>query len=87
LDEITKQAPAAQELVAVIMDGCALRYGVASGVKDFLKKRFPVFIALMGESGVDESYERYGVPLTCACADIQGGPIYPPLNRLSNRPH
>ena len=45
----------------VIVDGCALRYGVTGEVKDFLEKtKFPVFVAPMGKSCVDESYERYG---------------------------
>ena len=81
LSEIAKQVSAAQERVAVIVDGCALRYGVISEVKDFLEKtKFPVFVAPMGKSAVDESYERYGgvravpehsrFPLTLLCADI-----------------
>jgi len=45
LDEIAKQVSAAQERVAVIVDGCALCYGVTSGVKDFLEKtKFPVLL-------------------------------------------
>jgi hypothetical protein len=67
----------------VIVDGCALRYGVTGEVKDFLEKtKFPVFVAPMGKSGVDESYERYGgvcvsperskAPLTRPCVDIYG---------------
>lgn len=82
LDEIVKQVSAAQERVAVIVDGCALRYGVTSEVKDFLEKtKFPVFVAPMGKSAVDESYERYGgvsitsvcsrAPLTLPCAGIR----------------
>jgi len=62
LDEIAKQASAARERIAVMLvDGCVLRYGVTSGVRNFLEKtKFPVFVAPMGKSGVDESYERYG---------------------------
>lgn len=61
LDEITKQIYSAQERVAVILDGCALRYGITSEVKDFLEKtKFPVFAAPMGKSAVDESHERFG---------------------------
>ena len=61
LDEIAKQVSVAQERVVVIVDGCALRYGVTNEVKNFLEKtKFPVFVAPMGKSGVDESYERYG---------------------------
>lgn len=81
LDEIVKRVSVAQERVAVIVDGCALRYGVTSEVKDFLEKtEFPVFVAPMGKSAVDESYERYGgvgitsvssgIPLPLTCADI-----------------
>jgi len=81
LDEIAKQVSAAQERVVVIVDGCALRSGVTSEVKDLLEKtKFPVFAAPMGKSAVDESYKRYGgvrptleclkVTLTRPCADI-----------------
>lgn len=81
LDEIVKQVSAAQERVAVIVDGCALRYGVTNEVKDLLEKtKFPVFVAPMGKSAVDESYERYGgvsiasvysrAPLTLPCTDL-----------------
>lgn len=81
LDKIAEQVSAAQERVAVIVDGCALRYGIISEVKDFLEKTgFPVFVAPMGKSAVDESYERFGgvraapersrVPLTRLCADL-----------------
>lgn len=38
LDEIAKWVFAAQERVAVIVDGCALRYGVTDEVKHFLQK-------------------------------------------------
>jgi pyruvate decarboxylase len=65
----------------VIVDGCALRYGVSGEVKDFLEKtKFPAFVAPMGKSAVDESYERFGgvrptpelprVPLTLSCAGV-----------------
>jgi len=81
LDEIAKKVSAAQERVAVIVDGCALRYGITNEVKDFLEKtKFPVFAAPMGKSAVDESFERYGgvrtapersrTILTYPCADI-----------------
>ena len=81
LDEIAERLTAAQERVVVIVDGCALRYDVTGEVKDFLEKtNFPVFVAPMGKSAVDESYERFGgvsptpersrVLLTCSCADI-----------------
>ena len=61
MDEIAKHVSAARERVVVIVDGCALRYGVTSEVKDFLgKTKFPVFVAPMGKSAVDESYERFG---------------------------
>jgi len=81
LDELVKQVSAAQERVAVIVDGCALRYGITSEVKDFLEKtKFPVFVAPMGKSAVDESYERFGgvglapdrsrVLLTRSCTDV-----------------
>lgn len=81
LDEIAKQVSAVQEQAAVIVDGCTLRHGITSAVKDFLEKtKFPVFVAPMGKSAVDESYERFGgvraaperssVPLTRSCADI-----------------
>ena len=82
LDEIVKKVSAAQEQVVVIVDGCALRYGITSEVKDFLEKtKFPVFVAPMGKSAVDESYERFGGVrpalersselLTRSCADIR----------------
>ncbi|KAF9650215.1 pyruvate decarboxylase [Thelephora ganbajun] len=61
LDVIVKQVSTAQDRVVVIVDGCALRYGVTGEVKDFLRKtKFPVFVAPMGKSAVDESYERFG---------------------------
>jgi len=61
LGEILKLVSAAQERVAVIFDGCALRHGVTSEVKEFLEKtKYPVFATPMGKSGVDESYERFG---------------------------
>lgn len=61
LGEILKLVSAAQERVAVIVDGCALRHGVTSEVKEFLEKtKYPVFATPMGKSGVDESYERFG---------------------------
>jgi pyruvate decarboxylase len=61
LAEIEKQVSIAQERVVVIVDGCALRHGVANEVKDLLEKtKFPVFAAPMGKSSVDESYERFG---------------------------
>ena len=81
-DEIMKQVSAARERVAVIVDGCALRYGITNEMKDLLgkKTKFPVFVAPMGKSAVDESYERYGgvsiasvylrAPLTLPCADL-----------------
>ncbi|KAF9790319.1 pyruvate decarboxylase [Thelephora terrestris] len=60
LAEIEKQVSIAQERVVVIVDGCALRHGVANEVKDLLEKtKFPVFAAPMGKSSVDESYERF----------------------------
>ena len=82
LDEIAKQTSAAQERVVVIVDGCALRYGITSEVKDFLEKtKFPVFVTPMGKSAVDESYERFGgvrlapersrVFLTRFCTDVR----------------
>ena len=82
LDEIVERLTAAQERVVVIVDGCALRHDVSSVVKDFLEKtKFPVFVAPMGKSAVDESYERFGgvspglwpprVILTHPCADIR----------------
>jgi len=81
LDEIAKQVSVAQERVVVIVDGCALRHGVTGEVKDLLEKtKFPVFVAPMGKSAVDESYDRFGgvrlalecskVFLTRSCADI-----------------
>jgi pyruvate decarboxylase len=80
LDEITKLISASQERVAVIVDGCALRYGVTGEVKVFLEKtKFPVFVAPMGKSGVDESYERFGgVRPTLRCVSV-------PLTRFSTQ--
>jgi thiamine pyrophosphate-dependent acetolactate synthase large subunit-like protein len=95
-----KQVSAAQERVAVIVDGCALRYGVTDEVKDFLEKTmFPVFVSPMGKSAVDESYERFGGVRPACSRTLQspsnpvvrrytwGSPVYRPLNRRSNKPH
>lgn len=50
LDEIATQVSAAQERVAVIVDGCALRHGVTSEVKDFLEKnKVPSFCCPHGQ--------------------------------------
>jgi len=98
LGEIVRQVSAVQEQVVVIVDGCALRYGVTGEVKAFLEKtKFPVFVAPMGKSAVDESYERFGgVRLapersrgpsnTFMHRYTQDGPVYQLLNRPSNKP-
>jgi hypothetical protein len=83
LDEIAKQVSAAQERVVVIVDGCALRYGITSEVKDFLEKtKFPVFVAPMGKSAVDESYERFGgVRISLRALQSPSNPFHAGIHR------
>jgi pyruvate decarboxylase len=47
--------------VAVLVDACAIRHRIKKELREFLEKtQFPVYVAPMGKTSIDEDYPRYG---------------------------
>ncbi|KAI0081530.1 pyruvate decarboxylase [Panus rudis PR-1116 ss-1] len=61
LDEILKLVKEAGEEAVILVDACAIRFGIKKELEELLLKTgFPVYAAPMGKTAVKENYERYG---------------------------
>lgn len=59
--QIEDRVNAANGDVVVLIDACVMRYDVRTEATDFLERTgFPVYVAPMGKTAVDETGNRYG---------------------------